>query len=275
MNLLVVGLGYVGGPLAAGLGKRGYQTVGLRRSDGPALEGVRVVRGDVTGPDTWAEVPGDFDQVVVLLSAGERSETAYERTYLAGAKSIRARFPQSRLLWVSSTAVYGSDASSVVNDDTPPDAQSGTGGILRRAEAVVATGPHLIVRPSGIYGPGRTTLLDRLRRADISQTERDVWTNRIHQEDLIRCLTFSVERPELHGSLLASDCEPAQLGSMQDWVLAKLGGIVPVATAAARGSRASAEPRRSRRIEPTRLAELGFTWKYPSYRAGYAALLDV
>jgi nucleoside-diphosphate-sugar epimerase len=274
MNVLVVGLGYVGGPLAAALARRGHRVLGLRRSDGPAPEGVRIVRGDVTSPETWTGSPGDFDQVVVLLSAGERSEAAYERTYLAGAKSVRARFPQSRVLWVSSTAVYVGDADSVLNDDTSPDAQSGTGGILRRAEEVVATGPHLIVRPSGIYGPGRTTLLERLRRADVADEERDVWTNRIHQEDLIRCLTFCVERPELRGSLLASDCEPAQLGSMQAWVLSEVGSAPPALGAAARGPRASAEPRRSRLIQPTRLAQLGFEWKYPSYREGYRALLD-
>jgi len=275
MNVLVVGLGYVGGPLAAELARRGHQVLGLRRGDGPAPESVRVVRADVTAPEAWDQTPGDVEQVVVLLSAGQRSEAAYERTYVGGSRSVRARFPHSRLLWVSSTAVYEGDDAASVTDDTRASATSGTAAILARAEHEVATGPHLIVRPSGIYGPGRTTLLERLRRADITPEEREVWTNRIHREDLIRALTFCIERPELEGTLLASDREPAQLGTMQDWVLSKLGGVPTVATAAARGPRAGAEPRRSRRIQPTRLSELGFSWRYPSYRDGYAALLDL
>jgi nucleoside-diphosphate-sugar epimerase len=273
MNVLVVGLGYVGSPLAAELARLGHEVLGLRRREAPEPAGVRVLQGDATAPDTWARVPSEFEQVVVLLSAGERNEAAYERTYLKGARAIRARFPRARLVWVSSTAVYADDGAGVVTDDTQANASAGTPAVLLAAEGAVRTGPHLIVRPSGIYGPGRTTLLERLRREELGQDERDTWTNRIHQEDLVRCLTFCIERPELSGTLLASDSEPAQLGSMQDWVLARLGGVPAVATAAARGSRANAEPRRSRRIQPTRLTGLGFSWQYPSYREGYAALL--
>jgi len=275
MNVLVVGLGYVGGPLAAELARRGHQVLGLRRGASPAPEGVSVVQSDVTTPAAWAQVPGDFEQVVVLLSAGQRSEAAYERTYVAGSRSVRARFPHSRLLWVSSTAVYDGDGAASVTDETRANPTSGTAAILARAEHEVTTGPHLIVRPSGIYGPGRTTLLERLRRGELTPEEREVWTNRIHREDLIRALTFCIERPELGGTVLASDCEPAQLGTMQDWVLSKLGGVPTVPTAAAPGSRAGAEARRSRRIQPTRLTALGFSWRYPSYRDGYTELLDV
>jgi len=285
MNLLCVGLGYVGGLLGTALAERGHRVLGLRRSSGPEPVGVRVLSGDATAPDTWRGIARDIDQVLVLISAGQRSEAAYERTYLEGASSVRTAFPDARLLWVSSTAVYADETDLVVTDDTQAYAPGGTAAVLLRAEAAAQMGPHLIVRPSGIYGPERTSLLGRLTRAEIATAEREVWTNRIHRDDLVRCLTFCVERPELSGTLLASDLEPAQLGSMQDWVQAELsrraaegavtasGGVPPVARAAALGRPASAEPRRSRRIVPTRLTELGFSWQYPSYRDGYAPLL--
>lgn len=279
MNVLLIGLGYVGHPLGEKLARLGHRVVGLRRNEGARPSGVSAIYGDATDAATFGTLDSDFDQLVVLLSAGERGEAAYERTYVEGARTLRSAFPRARLLWVSSTGVYADDAGDIVTDETTPQAQGGTGAVLLRAEAVVKTGPHLIVRPSGIYGPERTTLLERLARGEIGEAERDVWTNRIHRDDLVRLLTVCIERPLLTGSLLASDQAPAQLGAMQDWVQEKLGGAPPVADAAALGARgarrarASAE-RKSRRIQPTRLTDLGFEWRYPSYREGYAPLLE-
>ena len=313
MNVLLVGLGYVGKPLGEKLARLGHRVVGLRKSEQPRPSGVSVIHGDATDPNTLSALDSDFDQLVVLLSAGERGEAAYERTYVGGAKTLRAAFPRARLLWVSSTGVYADDAGEIVTDETTPRAPSGTGAVLLRAESVVKTGPHLIVRPSGIYGPERTTLLERLARGGIGPDEREVWTNRIHRDDLVRLLTLCIERPTLAGTLLASDPEPAQLGAMQDWVQAELAlhfppseagagaddgpamgsdeeGVSPLppsvartdraeraarAARAARVSRAAraAAERKSRRIQPTRLTDLGFEWRYPSYRDGYAPLL--
>src|SRR5690606_31891263 len=162
MKILVVGLGYVGRPLAARLAQGGHDVLGVRRGAGPEPAGVPVLRGDALSGELWQRLPSDFDQVVVLLWAGERGEAAYERTYLGGARSVRGAFPQARIVWVSSTAVYDADDDARIDDSTPASAAGGTAKILLRAEAALHPGPCLIVRPSGIYGPERTSLLRRL-----------------------------------------------------------------------------------------------------------------
>jgi len=293
MLVLVIGLGYVGSLFAAGLVEGGHEVVGVRRGSGPAPRGVRVVEVDVTEPGLWQRLPSSVDRIVVLLSAGERSLQAYQHTYVTGAKSVRRAFPTAPVLWVSSTAVYDSDDDGAVDDDTPARASSGFGQALLDAEAAIQTGPHLIVRPSGIYGPGRTSLLHRLEAGDLRATELDLWTNRIHRDDLVRCLLYCTLHAKLEGTLIASDQTPAQLGEMQAWVQAELAarndgaaeeedeGVPPVATAAARASATATlpaaspkvgQPRKSRRILPTRLSALGFSWQYPSYREGYRAI---
>jgi len=294
MLVLVIGLGYVGSLLAAGLVESGHEVVGVRRGSGPGPRGVRVVEVDVTEPGLWQRLPSSVDRIVVLLSAGERSLEAYQHTYVTGARSVRQAFPTAPVLWVSSTAVYDSDEAGTVDDDTVPRAASGFGQALLDAEAAIQTGPHLIVRPSGIYGPGRTSLLHRLEAGDLRPAELGLWTNRIHRDDLVRCLLYCTLHPKLEGTLIASDQEPARLGDMQTWVQAQRPprqdldsaaeqGVPPVATAAAtraasgappaaRGPSGASQPRKSRRILPTRLTALGFTWQYPSYREGYRAI---
>jgi len=298
MKILIVGLGYVGLPLAGGLARHGHEVHALRRTPLETPSFLHLHSGDATDPAALRRLDADFDQVLVLLSAGERSEAAYERTYLGGATAVRQAFPAARLIWVSSTAVYDAADDALIDDDTRATAPTGTSAVLLRAEAAAASGPHLIVRPSGIYGPERTTLLRRLARGDLTPAERATWTNRIHQSDLVRALAFCVDRPDLSGTLLASDQEPARLGDMQDWVQAELarrapphahaaGGVPAVATAAASPGAAAAPPpvssapsggsraeaRKSRRIIASRLTALGFTWRYPSYRDGYGELL--
>lgn len=294
MKILVVGLGYTGLPLAGALARYGHEVHALRRTTLDAPSFLHLHTGDATDAATLVRLGADFDQVLVLLSAGERSEAAYERTYLGGAVAVRAAFPSARLVWVSSTAVYDAAGDALIDDDTRPSAPTGTSAVLLRAEATAASGPHLIVRPSGIYGPQRTTLLRRLVRSDLTPAEHATWTNRIHRDDLVRALAFCVERPELSGTLLVSDQEPARLGDMQEWVQAELtrcgvqadaparGGVPPVADAAAPThadaaprppASPRAEARKSRRILASRLTALGFSWRYPTYREGYAGLL--
>lgn len=285
MKVLLVGLGYTSRRLAEELVLRGHEVVGLCRSPVEPLRGVRVEHGDATDPSTFTSLPRDFDALVLALSAGERSESAYRRTYLAAAETARSAFPNTRLLFVSSTAVYAERDGEPVDDDTPPRPDTATARVLFEAEQAASRGPCLVVRPSGIYGPGRTALLQRLLAGGIAQQEENVWTSRIHRDDLALALAFCIERPDLEGSLLASDPEPAQLGAMQEWIRAQLEtregeGVPPIADAAAIGSRARTqpgtekprreEPRRSRRIQATRLASLGFAFRYPSYREGYA-----
>jgi nucleoside-diphosphate-sugar epimerase len=210
-------------------------------------------------------------QVVLAISPGARTKAAYERSYLAATRSLVSVFPDSRLILVSSTAVYGEQSGEEITDETPKHPQTETARVLSEAEDLALGLGHTVVRASGIYGPTRTRLLRRLCRGDVDESEADTWTNRIHRDDLSRVLSFLVTRPELRGSFIASDTEPAQLAAMMAWARGELGleKINPRPAPLA----AKEATRKSRRILPTRLLSLGFEFRYRSYREGYRELL--
>jgi nucleoside-diphosphate-sugar epimerase len=96
-----------------------------------------------------------------------------------------------RLIYLSTTGVYGDRAGAVVNEDTP------TAPITARAARRVAAERTLrawadarrvswcILRVPGIYGPGRLPL-ERLRRGEPAVVPREATPgNRIHVADLV------------------------------------------------------------------------------------------
>ena len=74
-----------------------------------------------------------------------------------------------RVLFVSSTAVYGDAGGGWVDESTTPAPGGFSGRILREAEELLrsrlrgtGTAP-VVLRLGGIYGPGRTRLIDQVR----------------------------------------------------------------------------------------------------------------
>jgi Trk K+ transport system NAD-binding subunit len=83
MRVLIVGCGYVGLPLGVELVRLGHEVFGLRRNLSAENElkaaGIQPLFGDVTKPETLANLPREFDWVVNCVAAG-------------GARKITAKF---------------------------------------------------------------------------------------------------------------------------------------------------------------------------------------
>ena len=102
----------------------------------------------------------------------------------------QVRGPLERIVYLSTTGVYGDRQGAWVNEDTSPAPQ--TARAVRRlaaenalrgwAEARAVS--WCILRVAGIYGPGRLPL-ERLRRGEPAISPQEATpTNRIHVEDL-------------------------------------------------------------------------------------------
>lgn len=276
MKVVVLGAGYVGGAVAELLGARGNEVWAVRRSvpEGSALDGPRVrgVVADVTTGAGFDELPEEADVVVYAVSPGERSEEAYQRAYPRGVARALEAFVRARFLLVSSTSVYGEAGGGWVDDDTPATPGAGPARAIVEAERLVlAKSPSgAVVRASGIYGPGRTGLLERVRQGRTLMPTEPLFTNRIHRDDLARVLVFLAERPELQGTFLASDLEPVEFGVLQSWLADALGVPRPPRSPEA----ALSERRRgSKRCRPRRLLAAGYEFLYPTYREGYRDLV--
>ncbi|MCT1615988.1 NAD-dependent epimerase/dehydratase family protein [Kocuria marina] len=269
-TVLLAGCGDVGTALGLRLSERGVRAVGVRRRTDALPEPIEPVSLDLTDPGD-AVLPA-ADAVVVTLTADGRDAAAYERTYLGALRGLRRALPADaapRVVLVSSTGVLGGADGEVVTEATPPDPQRATAHVLLAAEELAAElFPDLvIVRPAGIYGPGRTSLIERVRKG-APVTHRRV-TNRIHRDDLVTVLTAVLDAPEPPRLLHAVDHDAARLGDVVTHLAERLGVPGPP------DNSPSGDGPLGKIIDGALVHSLvpRSRWRYPTFREGYDALL--
>lgn len=291
MKALLLGFGDLGRRLAPRLIASGWDVAGLRRSP-DRFPRVSMVAGDCRDKALLAKVIAGQDLLVVTLTPGKFNEEAYRSTYVDGATTLvevvaRSTHKPRHVLWVSSTSVYGQSAGEWVDESSPTHPQNWSGRTLLEAENIVAScsAPLTCVRFSGIYGPGRSRLMDQVRAGQVSPATPVRWSNRIHREDCAGvlhhlALTIQSQRP-IHPIYIASDCEPAPLHEVQGWLASQLGvELNPLASGDAahhspqNDHTQSPRPPSNRRLKNDRLLATGYRFIYPNFREGYGALLS-
>ncbi|MEZ4365659.1 MAG: NAD-dependent epimerase/dehydratase family protein [Kofleriaceae bacterium] len=196
-----------------------------------------------------------------------------------GEAALLAAVPApARVLYVSSTGVYGPAGGAWVDEATPLAPASATGAARVAAEAAVRAGatPWTILRPAGIYGPGRG-LLARLRAGSYRVVgDGRGHVSRIHVDDLVTAIIAAAQAPAAAGAIYnVADLAPTPAAELADGLAAELGLPPPPRVPV---DEVSAEVRAmltaDRRIDGARLRrELGLTLRYPSWREGVAAEL--
>ena len=284
-RILIAGCGYLGCELARRLAGEGHTVFGLRREVPDLDAGFEWIAGDLGQPDALAAaLPGEIDFAVHAaaprLAAGASAEDVTRGVYLDGLSNLLRALTRSgsqprRVFFVSSTSVYGQKRGEWVDEASPTHPTRKTGEILLLAEKLLAAAdvPGSSLRLGGLYGPGRTRLIENVRsgRASIPAGEPH-YTNRIHRDDAARAIAHLIALDAPAPLYLGVDCEPAAEEAVFGWLAQRLEVAQP--TRARRDE--SATPRRagSKRCRNALLLESGFTFEYPSFREGYAALLD-
>lgn len=266
-TLLIAGCGDLGKRLAGRLDATEWHITGLRRDIRHLPEGMQAVAGDLTRPETLAKLDRHYDAVVYQATPNAREPAAYREIYVAGLARLLSRVSTDRLILVSSTAVYGQDDGSQVDEDSPTEPQAFNGRILLEAEQLAIAAGGLVVRFSGIYGPGRDFLLRQLRSGQaVCRDHPPQWTNRVHIDDCAAVLAhlLKLDRPE--SIYCASDPTPSRRCEVLDWLADQLGVARPARTDT-RDSGAG------KRVLNHRLVESGFDFTYPDFRAGYPGVI--
>jgi len=273
-RVLVAGCGYVGRALGVRLAAEGAEVWGLRRSaTAAAPEGeIRPIAADLTDPATLRGLPGDLDAVVYAASAGGSTPEAYEAAYLRGLENLLAVVTPRRLIFVSSTAVYGDRQGAWTDEESPCEPDHFSGLILLEAEklALGSPMPAVALRLGGIYGPGRERLIREVAEGRAARAAEPMFTNRIHRDDAAGAIAhlLGLERPE--PVYLGVDSEPADLGTIYAWIANRLGLPEPATTATSGEGRLA---RGSKRCSNARLVASGYSFRYPTFREGYGELL--
>jgi nucleoside-diphosphate-sugar epimerase len=275
VKVLVVGCGDLGTETGLRLAAAGHEVVGLRRRAELVPAPLVPLAGDLGGD--LPGLPDDVAAVVFAATAGERTEAAYRRIYLEGLRRVLAGLAAAgaapaRVLFVSSTAVYGVTDGSWVDESTPTEPTSPTGQVLVEAERALdeAPGTGIALRLAGIYGPGRTRLLDRVRHGDARLPARPEHANRIHRDDAADAIVHLLTRVEAPDRCYVGvDHAPVERGEVLRFLADELGLPHPPL--------ASEERTRTRggdkRCRNDRLVGTGFGFRYPTYREGYRAVL--
>lgn len=270
---LIVGCGYVGSVLGRVLVEDGWRVGGVRRREAAMPEGVERIRGDVTRPSTLRELRSGAELLVYAVSADERTEEAYRAAYVDGLENVLgavgAGVSQPRLLYVSSTAVYEHDDGRRVDEDTPVDPSGFRGRVLLEGEAVARDVSGTVLRLGGIYGPGRTRLLDGVRDGEARCPPGTIYTNRVHRDDAAGMLAHLATLDEPEAVYLGVDREPAPLCRVMRWMAERTGAPEPERAEPGEGRRRS-----SKRCSSDRIVSSGYRFRYPTFREGYEAVMD-
>lgn len=197
--------------------------------------------------------------------------------------SIEPGEEPAKVIYISTTGVYGDQGGAIVTEETPPSAT--TPRALRRLDAerlLSAWGEHrgvaiVILRVAGIYGPGRFPLERLQQGSPVLHAEESPYTNRIHADDLAAVCLAAAERAG-HGDLFnVCDGETSTMTEYFDAVADAFGLPHPPRVTRNEG-RQVMHPllfsyfSESRRIDPRRMFErLGVVLRYPTLRAGLAA----
>lgn len=273
LHLLLAGAGDLARHTAPLLASKGFQVTGLRRQPPAAPDAdIQWLAADLTQPDTLSPARLNASHVLYAASPDGRDADAYRRIFLEGpANLLNALNPDTveRFLFVSSTAVYGSSANWV-NDTTPAQPENFNGEILLQAENALRErlGDKLVViRPSGLYGPGRTMLLQRLQRGDVRVAASPVhWANRFHISDAARACAHLLQLGNPNPCYIGSDGHPLPLTVLYD-ALADMLGVT-------RPQRGGAPlPMASKRLRPQALLDSGFKPEWPDALKGYRTLI--
>ncbi|PAU61365.1 NAD(P)-dependent oxidoreductase [Pseudomonas sp. PIC25] len=278
-TVLIAGCGDVGSRLGEALAVDGWRVYGVRRNVAALPRSILPVAGDLQAPQTPPDWPdGALDYLVYSAAASQHDEAGYRATYVDGLRHVLAWLAQRgqrprRLLFVSSSGVYAQQGGEWVDEASPAEAESYSGRVMREAERIALTCgiPATVVRLTGIYGPGREWLLNQVRQGYRVASEPPLFANRIHRDDAAGLLAFLL-RADAAGTALADcylgvDDTPAPLQEVVAWLRERLGvtGWAEEATVRRAGSK---------RCSNARARALGWMPRYPSYREGYAAILE-
>lgn len=285
-DVLILGCGDIGMRVARLWQRRGMPVRALARSRESAARlfstGIVPVAGDLDEAQSLAGLVLDGSLVYYLAPPpreGVRDQRV--RTLL---DAHRAAAPE-RLVYISTTGVYGDRGGEWVDESTPPDPRTDRARRRLDAETVLRTWGRergvavVVLRVPGIYGPGR------LPRARIGEGTPVVDPaeappgNRIHADDLAQACIAAALRGEPDAVYNVADGDPKTTSEYVFAVADALGLERPPTVSMAEAQRISSAAAlsflaESRRVSNRRmLDELGVELRYPSLEQGIAASL--
>jgi nucleoside-diphosphate-sugar epimerase len=282
---LIVGCGYLGKRVAKIWLDRGIQVAALTRTESGAEAlrtiGVKPIIGDVTDPKSLDSLSGNgpFEGLFHAVGLDRSSGKSMEEVYVHGLENILRILPSTlcpKIVFISSTSVYSQMDGSWINEETPPDAKGGSGGVVQNAEILLRKErpESVILRFAGIYGPGRLLRGKAIESGEPIPVDPDKWLNLIHVEDGARAVDLAWDKAPVGSTFLVADGKPVLRGDYYRSLARLLKAPSPTFTEGTPGSRGG--PDASHRRIDSRRAQQTLDWFpiFDDHEAGLRAILQ-
>jgi len=254
---------------------RGDRVTGIRSDAGRAGQlqalGVEPLVLDLADPQAARGIPSGFDGILAMQSARGEGLEPYRRAYLDANRTlldVAGRDGIGAFVYTGSTGIFGQRDGSEVDEGTPPAPATASGEVLAEAEAAVRAARGRVLRLSGLYGPGRLWIIDRVARGLMTLGPGDeAWMNACHQEDAALTVIRVLDRGRDGAVYHATDESPMRRREVITFVARRL-GITPAISD-------TGTPGPNRRILGARTRqELGLEACWPSLREGLEPFLS-
>lgn len=271
MTHLILGCGYLGRVIARHWIEQGHRVAALTRSRNDEIKalGIESILGDVTNPSSLQLPLADW--VLYAIGLDRSAGKSMRDVYVGGLMNVLDKLPTPRrLIYISSTSVYGQADGSWVDESSPTEPDEENGRIVLECEHILRErlSDAIILRFAGIYGPGRL-----IRRASILGkgepivTDPDGWLNLIHVDDGARAVIAAAERGEPGGTYNVADDRPVTRREFYSEMATLVDAPAPT-------FQVKKEPT-NRRIRNRRMrSELGVELQYPDFHIGLRQAID-
>jgi nucleoside-diphosphate-sugar epimerase len=289
-RILVVGYGKLGSRVAENLSQQ-HEVIAIKRSPIAPTNTVQLCFADLSDPESLnhtlhTNIKVGVDYLIYCLSPNERSEQGYRDAYLFGLKNVLASLPKveslKHIIFISSTSVYHQENGEQVDEQSPCLPSSFSGKVLLEAESYLAS-LHVtstVIRFSGIYGGGRSRLIDQVKDA-LSKgnvlTASVGYTNRIHEDDCVgficHLITLLVQNQTLEACYVATDSCPIEQAKVYQFIADQLctagNNYKAPFNIKETGSAKSSRRAGSKQCLNKRMKQSAYELKFESYKEGY------
>lgn len=284
MSALVIGCGYLGLRAAKAWVSAGRKVYALTRGRAEELRshGVEPIVGDVLDPKSLANLPRT-DTVLYAVGLDRTAGKSMREVYVqglgnvltalssprpAGAESAMpapaGRGEEQRLLYISSTSVYGQTDGVWIDETSPTEPLEEAGRVVLEAEQTLRQfrPDAVVLRFAGIYGPGRVLRRASLLKGEPVPGDPERFLNLIHVDDGVRAVLAADANAEPGRTYLIADDAPPTRREFFTRTAEVIGAPPPTFD----GSGGVEANRRVSNAKAKR--ELGFTPQFPNFREG-------
>lgn len=293
---LIVGCGYLGmrvarrwlaveEPVAA-------VTRHARRAEEFRATGILSIIAEVTQPASLEQLRpllGPGDTLLYAVGYDRSAGQPMDQVYVQGLRNVLAAIhPEiSRVIYISSTGVYGQVAGETIDEDSPTEPTREGGRVCLAAEQALLESPFgnraVILRLAGIYGPGRVPNRADLRAQKPLPFDPASALNLIHVEDAATVVLAAEKSAPTPRTYVVSDGQPVARGDYYAELARLWNAPAPIFATPSESDPHTgatiAAPRRGgadKRLDPARMRrELAPVFQFSDFRTGLRGIVEL